>query len=81
MAVFISNGSDPRVEVRLPGDIMDELRTEMLIGVRQHEVLVPNAWIDEVNRTFPCILMPIDTDSIQYETVYGSFKCITFKSR
>lgn len=81
MTVFTYIGSGQDVEVRLPGDIMDELRTEMLIGVKDHEVLVPNAWIDEVNHTFPCTRMPIDIDSIHYETVYGSFKCITFKSR
>lgn len=81
MAIFLYNGVGSRVEVRLPSDTMDELRTEMLIGVKEHEVLIPNAWIDEVNRTFPYIIMPVDVDSIRFEAVYGSFKCITFKTR
>lgn len=77
MAVFTSNGGG-MVEVRLPVDMMDELKTEILIGGRDHELLIPNAWIDEVNNTYPFILLPIDPDSIQFETVYGSFTCITF---
>ena len=81
MAVFTSNGSNQDVEVRLPGDIMDEIRTQMLIGIREFEVLIPDIWVSEVNKTFPCIFMPIDLNSIQYENVYNSFKCITFKLR
>lgn len=80
MAVFTSNGGG-MVEVRLPGDMMDELKTEILIGGRNHELLIPNAWIDEVNNTYPYVLLPIDRDSIKFETVYGSFTCITFTSR
>lgn len=81
MAVFTSNGLNEDVEVRLPGDIMDEFRTQMLIGIREFEVLLPDIWVSEVNKTFPFIFMPIDVNSIQYETVYNSFKCITFKLR
>lgn len=80
MAVFTSNGG-AMVEVRLPGDMMDELKTEILIGGRDHELLIPNAWIDEVNNTYPFVLLPVVLDSIQFETVYGSFTCITFTTR
>lgn len=81
MAVFTYTGADKDVEVRLPGDIMDEIRTQMLIGIREFEVLIPVVWINEVNKKFPSIFMPIDIDSIKFETVYNSFKCITFKLR
>lgn len=81
MAIFTSNGSNQMVEVRLPGDLMNELRTEVLIGVKDHEILIPNAWVDGVNKAFPHVLLPVIVDSIQIEDIYNSFKCITFKTR
>lgn len=81
MAVFTSNGSDPMVEVRLPADLAKDLKTRVLLGIKTHEVIVPNVWIDEVNRAFPHILLPVDTASITFTTIYNSFKSIKFKTR
>lgn len=79
--VFLSNGSDTMVEVRLPSNLAQELKTRVLLGIKSHEVLVPDAWIGEVNRSFPHILLPVDIDSIDVTTVYNSFKSIKFKTR
>ncbi len=81
MAVFISNGSDSMVEVRLPADLAKELKTRVLLGIKSHEVIVPDIWIDEVNRSFPHILLPVDVDSVVVTTIYNSFKSIKFKTR
>lgn len=79
--VFLSKGSDTMVEVRLPSNLAQELKTRVLLGIKSHEVLVPDAWIDEVNWSFPHILLPVDIDSIDVTTVYNSFKSIKFKTR
>lgn len=81
MAVFTSYGSAQMVEVRLPGDLMDELRTAVLIGVKSHEILIPSAWIYEVNKAYPHVLLPVIVDSIRIEDTYNHFNCITFKTR
>nr|UVX89065.1 MAG: hypothetical protein [Bacteriophage sp.] len=81
MTVFISNGSDPMVEVRLPAETAKDLKTRVLLGIKTHEVIVPNVWIDEVNDTFPHILLPVDIPSITFTTLYNSFTSVKFKTR
>ena len=65
-------------EVRLPSPHLKQFKTRMLLGIKHHEYLLPNAWFDEVNRSYPYVEAPVDVTSIKVEALYGGFRNVTF---
>ncbi len=67
-------------EVRLPSPHLKHFKTRMLLGIKEHEYLLPHAWFDEVNRTFPYVEAPVDITSIKMESILPGFRVVTFRT-
>lgn len=83
IAIFTCYGRGDGVrltEVRLPIPQLKHLKTRMLLGIKEHEYMLPQAWFDEVNRSYPFIEAPVIFSSIKMETMFGGFRVIQFKT-
>lgn len=65
-------------EVRLPSPHLTHFKTRLLLGIKHHEYLLPHAWFDEVNRSYPFVEAPIDITTIKMESLIPGFRVITF---
>lgn len=83
VAVFTMYGTGAvrLTEVRLPAPSLELLKTKLLLGVKEHEYLLPVAWFDEVNRTYPFVNANVYYESISVKSPIPGFRVVKFTTR
>lgn len=65
-------------QVRLPEYHLQEFKTRLLIGVKVHEYVIPHAYFDEVNKSYPFEFASVNYNSICMRSLIPGFRTVTF---